>query len=154
MLKVHALSKRFPDGPVLEGVSFVLNAGEKVGLVGPNGSGKSTLLRILAGRLHADSGTVVLGPNDRAGYLEQYPEEDLGRTVAAALAAANPEIAAARVELEASTAALAAAPPELQEAALAGYGATVERFERLDGYGVEGRAEAIADGLGLGEIAA
>ncbi|MDP9374923.1 MAG: ATP-binding cassette domain-containing protein, partial [Chloroflexota bacterium] len=92
MLRVNGVSKRFPDGPVLEKVSFVLNAGEKVGLVGPNGSGKSTLLRIIAGRLRPDGGTVTLGPGDRAGYLEQYPEEDLARTVAEALTAANPDL--------------------------------------------------------------
>src|ERR687887_585319 len=56
MLKVSDLSKRFPDGPVLERVSFVLNEGDKVGLVGANGSGKSTLLRVIAGELPPDGG--------------------------------------------------------------------------------------------------
>src|SRR4051812_33515665 len=55
-LKVSSLAKRFPDGLVFEKVSFILNPGEKVGLVGPNGSGKSTLLKVIAGRLSADAG--------------------------------------------------------------------------------------------------
>ncbi len=154
MLRVNGVSKRFPDGPVLEKVSFVLNAGEKVGLVGPNGSGKSTLLRIIAGRLRPDGGTVTLGPGDRAGYLEQYPEEDLARTVAEALTAANPDLVAARVAMEAAGETLAAPGLDAaaQEEALAAYGAAAERFEALGGYEVEGRAEAAADGLGLSEI--
>src|SRR6478735_8450101 len=106
MLKVSSLAKRFPDGLVFEKVSFVLNAGEKVGLVGPNGSGKSTLLKVLAGRLRADGGAVMLGPGDHVGYLEQYPEADLERTVADALTALNPAFDAARSALATATAAL------------------------------------------------
>jgi ATPase subunit of ABC transporter with duplicated ATPase domains len=155
MLKVSNLAKRFSDGLVFEKVSFVLNAGEKVGLVGPNGSGKSTLLKVLAGRLRADGGAVLLAPGDRVGYLEQYPEADLDRTVSDALTALNPEFDAARAALSAATDALGAAhaSDEAQGAALDAYGAALDRFERLGGYEVESRAEAIAAGLGLGEIA-
>ena len=65
-LQVSDLTKRFPDGPVFEHVSFVLDAGEKVGLIGPNGSGKSTLLKIIAGRLRQDGGTVGSARRSRA----------------------------------------------------------------------------------------
>ncbi len=155
MLKVSNLAKRFPDGPVLEKVSFVLNAGEKVGLVGPNGSGKSTLLKIIAGRLRADGGAVAVGPGDRIGYLEQYPEGDLGRTVADALTALNPEFDAARAALAATTAALSdPTRADVDQAALIdAYGEAFDHFERLGGYEVEARGAAIADGLGLGAIA-
>ncbi|HET8632475.1 MAG TPA: ABC-F family ATP-binding cassette domain-containing protein [Thermomicrobiales bacterium] len=154
MLKVSDLSKRFPDGPVLERVSFVVNAGEKVGLVGPNGSGKSTLLRIIAGELRQDGGSVAVGPADRVGYLEQYPERDLGRTVGAALTALSPDLDAARAAMTAETERMAApdATPEEQERALAAYGAAAERFERLGGYEVEHRAAIVRDGLGLGAV--
>ena len=154
LLKVSNLAKRFPDAPVFEKVSFVVNAGEKVGLVGPNGSGKSTLLKIIAGRLRADGGSVALGPGDRIGYLEQYPEGDLGRTVADALTALNPEFDAARTALAAATAALgdATRPAAEQGALIDAYGEAFDRFERLGGYEVESRGAAIADGLGLGAI--
>ena len=153
-LQISDLAKRFPDGPVFEHVSFVLNSGEKVGLIGPNGSGKSTLLKIIAGRLRQDGGAVGVGPGDRIGYLEQYPEAELGRTVGAVLTAITPELDAARTAMAASGAALAA--PDLdagaQEAALVAYGDAAERFDRLGGYEVEARAAAVADGLGLGAI--
>lgn len=153
-LQVSDLAKRFPDGPVFEQVSFILNTGEKVGLIGPNGSGKSTLLKIIAGRLTADSGAVRLGPGDRVGYLEQYPEAELGRAVGDVLTAISPEIDAARMAMSAMGSALAAPAltPEAQEAALSAYGDAAERFERLGGYEVEARAAAVAEGLGLGAI--
>ncbi len=71
-----------------------------------------------------------------------------------ALRGANPELAAARADLDALTAALAAPDPapEAREKVFAAYAAAVERFEALGGYEVEGRAEAIADGLGLGAL--
>ncbi len=44
--------------PVLNGVSFSINAGEVVGLLGRNGAGKTTLIRIAMGMLHPDAGRV------------------------------------------------------------------------------------------------
>ena len=58
MLKISDLSVARGGVPVLEGVSFVLDAGEALVLRGPNGSGKTTLIRTVAGLQPPLSGRV------------------------------------------------------------------------------------------------
>ena len=56
ILKVEGLCKSFGGLHILKGVSFNVEAGERLALIGPNGAGKSTLLNILGGQLPASSG--------------------------------------------------------------------------------------------------
>jgi ribose transport system ATP-binding protein len=58
LLRMTAVSKRFPGVQALDGVHLDVGRGEVVGLVGENGSGKSTLLKVAAGRYSADAGEV------------------------------------------------------------------------------------------------
>ena len=51
-------------GIALNGVSFSLKAGERIGVVGPSGSGKSTIARLLLGLYAAQDGAVKLGGVD------------------------------------------------------------------------------------------
>ncbi len=82
MLQVSNLSKRYADNLIFHKVNFVLNAGERMGLVGPNGCGKSTLLRILVGAETADTGSVQFTvSNVRPGYLPQALEYDPQATI-------------------------------------------------------------------------
>ena len=71
MLQVSQLSRSFGAHDVFTGASFVLNQGERIGLIGPNGCGKSTLLRCIAGVERADRGSVALAPGASLGYLAQ-----------------------------------------------------------------------------------
>ena len=62
LVKLRGVSKSFlsPGGgtPVLEGVDFQIESGQKVSLIGPSGSGKSTLLSLIAGLLPPDTGDI------------------------------------------------------------------------------------------------
>jgi len=57
-LQCHALTKRFGDHTVVNGVSFHIHPGECLGIIGPNGAGKTTTLRMLLGLTTPDSGEV------------------------------------------------------------------------------------------------
>jgi ATP-binding cassette subfamily B protein/ATP-binding cassette subfamily C protein LapB len=68
-----------PNEPaMLKQISFVINPGEKVGLVGRSGSGKSTLLRCLAGVNAPDAGQVLIDGISVAAY----PQEVRMRSIA------------------------------------------------------------------------
>jgi macrolide transport system ATP-binding/permease protein len=82
VLQVRDLIKEYEGSPVLNGVTFHLAGGERVGLVGTNGCGKTTLMKILAGELPCESGSVrwVTDGLSRA-YLSQEAPFDPGQTL-------------------------------------------------------------------------
>lgn len=71
MLSVESLSVEFSARPLFSGVSFVVNAKDRIALVGKNGAGKSTMLKILAGIQTPTSGNVSIQRNISVGYLPQ-----------------------------------------------------------------------------------
>jgi len=58
MLEIREIYKNYEGRPLLQGISFAVQAGETVCLLGESGSGKSTLLRIIAGLEAAESGSI------------------------------------------------------------------------------------------------
>ncbi len=58
MLEIRDIYKNYEGKPLLEGISFTVQAGETVCLLGESGSGKSTLLRVIAGLETAESGSI------------------------------------------------------------------------------------------------
>jgi len=94
-LQVRNLRKEFANRTVLDGVSFDLAQGERVGLVGLNGCGKSTLLRILAGELAPDEGTLHwIHPGTTRGYLSQEDRWDPDRPLGEQLGPVDPGLLA------------------------------------------------------------
>lgn len=81
LLTANDLSLAYGHQRLLESVTLLVGAGEKVGLLGRNGCGKTSLLRILAGHQNADGGEVARRRGLRIGYLPQEFELDGKLTV-------------------------------------------------------------------------
>lgn len=72
MIKASNLKKSYGEQTLFEDVSFLINKGERVGLVGRNGTGKSTLFKMILGQESPDSGELTAPKGYRIGSLEQY----------------------------------------------------------------------------------
>lgn len=81
LLSAEQIKKTYGTRAILDGVSFYLDRGDKVGVIGVNGTGKSTFLRILAGTEEPEAGTVTRDPNVRLEYLPQDPTFEGENTV-------------------------------------------------------------------------
>lgn len=75
VLTARNLSRGYGDRPVLRGLDFVVEKGERLVVVGRNGAGKSTLLRVLAGVDSEHDGSVEYGAGVLPGYFSQESAE-------------------------------------------------------------------------------
>lgn len=90
-ISVSSLVKSFELGKnILDGLSFTVNSGERVGILGHNGCGKTTLFRILVGEIGYDEGEVAIAPSKRLGLISQIPVYPEGWTVEQVLRDAHP----------------------------------------------------------------
>ena len=71
MIRVENLYKSYGDLNLFAGLSFTLNAGERLGVVGRNGHGKTTLFRMILGKETPDCGSIIIPKNYRIGYVRQ-----------------------------------------------------------------------------------
>ncbi|HEX6834993.1 MAG TPA: ABC-F family ATP-binding cassette domain-containing protein, partial [Polyangia bacterium] len=133
----------YPGTDLFTGLTWQVNAGDRVGLVGPNGCGKSTLLRLLDGRLSPDGGTVARARGLTMSYLKQSQEFVGAGKIFDALLKPFEKLLAMHDEL------LALEKDLSDEKALMRYGELQERYTREGGYSLESRVKALAQDLGF-----
>ena len=147
-IQVNNLVKSFEVGKnVLDGLTFQVDQGERVGLLGRNGAGKTTLFKILTGDLDYDEGTVVVGQGRRVGLISQIPVYPAGYTVEDVLRSAFARLQSLAEEMRALEARMAAG--ESDPAILKRYGTLSERFEAFGGYDTDVAVNKIANGLSI-----
>ena len=151
-LVVDNLAKSFGVKTIFKNVSFMIDKGEKIGLVGVNGSGKSTLLHCLLQNGYSDSGSVRFEAGTRVGYVEQGFGNIGSGSLWQFMMNSCPEIPEMRrrlQKLEAQAADLK--PGEELDKVLDEYASVTRRYEYIDGYNYETRIKIVLNGLGFTE---
>ena len=144
MLIISKLEKSIGGRTLFSDFSAQLQAGVSYGLVGANGCGKSTLLRILSGVDQSFSGTFQLNKGARIGVLKQDRFDDESTPVIQVAMRGDKEVFEALEELDRGG-------YESEDGS-----ADSQRIQELqdlliqrDGYGLQSRAAAVLEGLGI-----
>ncbi|MCK7575247.1 MAG: ATP-binding cassette domain-containing protein [Chromatiales bacterium] len=77
LLRLDEAVAGYGERPILNGVGFSLDPGDRIGLLGRNGAGKSTLIKLLAGTLPLQSGRCERAQDLRIGYFAQHQLDQL-----------------------------------------------------------------------------
>ena len=146
-LSVKDLVKSFDaDDNILDGLTFDVQAGERVGIMGRNGAGKTTLFRILTGEIGYDSGEVIFAPGKKVGLISQIPKYPAGYTVEQVLRTAFAGLEKLKRQLSELEAQMGAHP---SREVLAQYDALMDRFTTGGGYETEVDLQKVVNGLNI-----
>ncbi len=138
MLALRNISLRRGPRVLLEGASFQVHAGQRMGVIGANGCGKSSLFAMLLGELEPDGGELVLDPGYEIAHVAQESPHGSGSAVDYVMDGDRElrKVQAAIAEGEA-----AEDEPDLHD--------LYERMEAIDGFSAESRASRLLHGLGF-----
>lgn len=125
---------------LLDGATFAVEAGEKIGMVGRNGCGKTSLLKILSGVQRPDSGEIALRRAIRVGYLPQEFELDVTLSVQENIAAGAADLVEAIRRYEHGE----GSDAELQD--------LLHLIEHADGWNLDSRVKALSTALGTAPL--
>ena len=146
-LSVRELVKSFAQGEnILNGVTFDVNTGERVGILGRNGCGKTTLFRLLCGELTPDSGEISIASGRRLGLISQIPLYPEAWTTEDVLRDAHRALYAIEEKLNALAERMAS---DDSPALLAEYDRLQEAFRARGGYDMEFERNRVANGLDI-----
>jgi ATPase subunit of ABC transporter with duplicated ATPase domains len=150
VIQLDSVSKRHGSQILFLDASLAVFRGERVGLIGPNGAGKSTVFRMLVGHEQPDAGQVNVEREVTVGYFDQNVGEMSGVSALDATIQGAGEIAGIAADLKQLEADLADPDKadELEEL-IERFGVVQGRFDELDGYSLEARAQAVLAGLGF-----
>jgi len=100
MISVNNVSVVFGGFYLLDGVSFLINKKDRIGLTGRNGAGKSTTLKMLAGLQAPSEGNISMASDVRIGYLPQTKVYTDGNTVREEAEKAFADLFALKAEID------------------------------------------------------
>ena len=146
-ITVKGIVKAFEkDTNLLDGISFEINSGERVGLMGKNGAGKTTLFRMLTGELLPDEGEISMAAGTRIGLISQIPYYPAGWTVEQVLRSAFAELDRIRDQMHQLEQQMTASAPQTL---LKQYDALQIRYQSGGGYEMDMETDKICNGLDI-----
>lgn len=149
LLQAKGLAKSFGASQVFTDINFIINEGEKVGLVGANGSGKTTLFRCLTGEETLDQGEIMLSNKYSLGYLEQIPQYSPATTLLDAVLDMFTDIFMMREELRKLEQQMGQVQGSELERIMDRYSLLTQTYEEAGGFSCESKAKGIIRGLGF-----
>ncbi len=138
---------------LLDGASFTVQSGDRMGLVGRNGAGKTTLMRTLTGAVSPIEGTVLR--SGRIGYFSQeaaLPELDHPQASALERILMAREIGALQRRIEEVRSRLHDLSGEARDRGIAHFARLHDEFEAKGGFVAEAQAKRMAAALGIGNL--
>lgn len=151
MLALEQITLQYGSRVLLDGVSFLINPHDRIGLVGSNGAGKSTLLGILTGSVVPDKGRVSKASYVTVGYLPQDGIASHGTSLYHEVESAFENIVTIQHELHEAQQSLATLDPMAPEYAdtLEVLGELQHKLEDLDAFRMKSKIERVLMGLGF-----
>ena len=144
-ISVKNLIKSFEvDKNILDGLSFEIDEGERVGILGANGCGKTTLFRILVGEIDYDEGQVAIREEKRIGLISQIPIYPENYTVEDVLREAFSRQADLKAEIDRLEEQMSG---EYDRSLLEQYDRAMAEFQALGGYDTDTELNKVANGL-------
>ena len=146
-ISVKDLVKSFDsERNVLDGISFDVQAGERVGLLGKNGAGKTTLFKILTGELDYNSGEIAFAAGKKVGLISQIPVYPEGYTVEDVLRTAFRQLECIKEQMQALEARMTDHTPQ---DVLQRYDELLNRYTAGGGYDTDTETDKICNGLAI-----
>lgn len=151
VLSASDINKTYGIDVIIDGVSFSVDKGDRVGIVGPNGAGKTTLLKIIAGELPATSGNFYVRSECTVGYLKQKNNFFTEGTVLKEAEKSFTHFHEMEKELERLQHAISDHDSNTFERDLERYTNLLDEYKEKGGYTYQSELQAILKSMGFGE---
>lgn len=151
ILSVSHIHKSFQETPVLQDVSFHIEACDKAAIVGINGAGKTTLLRIIMGELSPDEGIVTISKDTSIGYLSQNQAVSGENSIYDELLSVRQNIVALEQRIRSVELQMKSASEETLPGLMEHYANLTHAFESANGYAYKSELTGVLKGLGFEE---
>ena len=152
MIIVDNICVQFSGIDLFQGITFVINPKDRIGLVGKNGVGKSTLMHIISGEQKPETGTISHGEGVTIGYLPQEIKNDSTKSIYDEVLTVFQEIINIEKDIERINVELTTRTDYESDSyndLLVRLSEHHEKLSFMDGHKIEKEAERVLKGLGF-----